>query len=52
MARPRVSACIFSVPFVTSARERLRHDFGIGHVTLQIETSNETHCALAPEDVV
>jgi len=38
--------------FLMTACERLRHDFGIGHVTLQIETSNETHCALAPEDVV
>ena len=38
--------------FLMAACERLRHDFGIGHVTLQIETSNETHCALAPDDVV
>ena len=30
----------------------LEHDFGIGHPTIQIETSEDTHCALAPEHVV
>jgi cobalt-zinc-cadmium efflux system protein len=30
----------------------LQHDFGIGHATIQIETSEVTHCALAPEHVV
>lgn len=30
----------------------LHHDFGIGHPTIQIETSENTHCALAPEHVV
>jgi cobalt-zinc-cadmium efflux system protein len=31
---------------------KLEHDFKIGHATIQIETSEVTHCALAPEHVV
>lgn len=30
----------------------LEHDFKIGHATIQIETSEATQCALAPEHVV
>jgi cobalt-zinc-cadmium efflux system protein len=31
---------------------KLEHDFKIGHATIQIETSEATHCALAPEHIV
>lgn len=36
---------------IETARE-LRHRFSIGHSTIQIETSEETACILAPDDVV
>lgn len=36
---------------ITLARE-LAHRFGIGHSTIQIETSEETACILAPDEVV
>lgn len=32
--------------------ERLEHEFGIAHPTLQIETDRVTHCELAPDEVV
>ena len=38
--------------FLMATCEELHHDFGIGHVTLQVETDAGTHCAQAPEDVV
>ena len=38
--------------FFVEAAHELEEDFGIGHATLQIETSPETACALAPEQVV
>jgi cobalt-zinc-cadmium efflux system protein len=38
--------------FLMATCEALHRDFGIGHVTLQVETSADTDCALAPEDVV
>ena len=39
-------------PFLMAACQALRETHGIGHATLQIETSAETACALAPEGVV
>ncbi len=39
-------------PFLMDACHALRETHGIGHATLQIETSLETACALAPETVV
>ena len=38
--------------FLMDAATEMREHFGIGHVTLQVETSEDTECALAPEDVV
>jgi cobalt-zinc-cadmium efflux system protein len=38
--------------FLLSAATELRHRFGIGHTTLQIEISEETACRLAPDHVV
>lgn len=38
--------------FLMSACKTLRETHRIGHATLQVETSSETVCALAPEDVV
>lgn len=38
--------------FLVDTSHRLAHDFAIGHVTLQIETSEDTLCALAPDEVV
>ena len=38
--------------FLVEAAHGLDTRFGIGHVTLQIETSPETACALAPDNVV
>jgi len=38
--------------FLAETAHELMHRFGIGHVTIQIETSEETACALAPEHVV
>lgn len=38
--------------FLMDACETLRRDHRIGHATLQIETSLQTVCALAPDDVV
>lgn len=31
---------------------RLKHDFGIGHATIQIETDPNSACALAPDHVI
>jgi cobalt-zinc-cadmium efflux system protein len=31
---------------------RLKHDFGIQHATVQVETDPDTPCALAPDHVV
>ncbi len=39
-------------PFLMQACHDLRERHGIGHATLQIETSLDTACALAPEEVV
>jgi cobalt-zinc-cadmium efflux system protein len=38
--------------FLMQATTELRHRFGIGHTTLQIEVSAETACQLAPDHVV
>jgi cobalt-zinc-cadmium efflux system protein len=38
--------------FLLDTAHRLAHDFGIGHATLQIEVSEDTACALAPDGVV
>jgi cobalt-zinc-cadmium efflux system protein len=38
--------------FTMNTAEELKHRFGIGHATLQIETGGDTECALAPEHVV
>jgi cobalt-zinc-cadmium efflux system protein len=38
--------------FLMETADELRHRFSIGHVTIQIETSEETACRLAPDEVV
>ena len=38
--------------FLMNAAREMQDHFGIGHVTLQVETSVDTACALAPDDVV
>lgn len=38
--------------FLMRVAEEVKERFGIGHVTLQIETSEDTVCALAPEHTV
>jgi cobalt-zinc-cadmium efflux system protein len=40
-------------PFIAALAEELNHDFGIAHVTLQVETGTGARaCALAPDHVV
>jgi cobalt-zinc-cadmium efflux system protein len=38
--------------FLTETCRELHHRFNIGHATIQIEISGDTHCALAPDHVV
>lgn len=38
--------------FLMEMARELKHRFSIGHPTIQIETSEETACALAPDEVV
>jgi cobalt-zinc-cadmium efflux system protein len=38
--------------FLTETAHALAHRFAIGHTTIQIETSETTFCALAPDEVV
>jgi len=38
--------------FLTGTCHELQHRFGIGHATLQIETSGDIHCTLAPDHVI
>ena len=38
--------------FLIETCRELQRRFGIGHATLQIETSNDVNCALAPDHVV
>lgn len=38
--------------FLAEISDDLQHRFGIGHVTIQIETSESNACALEPDDVV
>lgn len=38
--------------FLLAVAHDLQHEFHIGHATLQIETSPETDCALAPDHVI
>ena len=38
--------------FLMRAAAELKERFGIGHVTLQVETSEDTPCALAPDHTV
>ena len=38
--------------FLMTICAELRHKYGIGHTTLQIETDENTVCALAPETTI
>jgi cobalt-zinc-cadmium efflux system protein len=38
--------------FLTETCRELQRRFGIGHATLQVETSDNVDCALAPDHVV
>lgn len=38
--------------FLHDVAHQLAHDFSIGHVTIQIETSNDNACKLAPNEIV
>ena len=38
--------------FLHGVAQALRERFGIGHVTLQVETGEDTPCALAPDHTV
>jgi len=38
--------------FLVGAAHELAHDFKIAHTTIQIEVSEDTPCALAPDEVV
>ena len=38
--------------FLVATAEELQHRFAIGHATLQVETSEETACRLAPDHAV
>ena len=38
--------------FLMQTAHELHHRFGIGHVTLQTETSRASACALGPDEVV
>lgn len=38
--------------FIAAVCSRLRHEYGIGHATLQIEIDEAVACALAPDHVV
>lgn len=38
--------------FLMKAADELEHRFGIGHTTIQIETSEDMKCRLAPDEVV
>lgn len=38
--------------FLAETCHELQHRFSIGHATLQIETSTDVHCTLAPDHVV
>ena len=38
--------------FLAGCARELQHRFSIGHVTIQIETSKETACYLAPDETV
>lgn len=38
--------------FLADCARELQHRFSIGHVTIQIETSKETACYLAPDEIV
>jgi cobalt-zinc-cadmium efflux system protein len=38
--------------FLLKIAEELKHRFSIGHPTIQIETSEQTACALASDAVV
>jgi cobalt-zinc-cadmium efflux system protein len=38
--------------FLADCARQLQHRFSIGHVTIRIETSKETACYLAPDEVV
>lgn len=38
--------------FLMDAAHELQHRFAIGHVTMQVEISKETACALAPDETV
>ena len=38
--------------FLMQAASEMKDEFGIGHTTLQVETSADAACALAPDAVV
>ena len=38
--------------FLMETAHKLHHQFGIGHTTMQTETSKESACVLAPDEVV
>ncbi len=38
--------------FLIAVSDELRHDYGIGHATLQVETDANNACALAPDETV
>jgi cobalt-zinc-cadmium efflux system protein len=38
--------------FLIAVSADLRHDYGIGHATLQVETDSNNACALAPDETV
>ena len=38
--------------YLLDIAERLQHEFGIAHATIQVETDPDTPCALAPDHVV
>jgi cobalt-zinc-cadmium efflux system protein len=38
--------------FLIAVSHELRHDYGIGHATLQVETDANNACALAPDEAV
>jgi cobalt-zinc-cadmium efflux system protein len=38
--------------YLMEVARKLKHDFGIQHATLQVETDPDTPCALAPDHVV
>jgi cobalt-zinc-cadmium efflux system protein len=38
--------------YLLEIAQRLKHEFGIAHATIQVETDPDSPCALAPDHVV